>query len=60
VRYVYLTRPSIFISDKRILSYERMLRNDYDRKVSVGKTYLVVSLEGLGTEMNSLTVNRNL
>jgi hypothetical protein len=30
-------RPRIFIRDKPILSYERMLHTDYDRKGSVGK-----------------------
>jgi hypothetical protein len=31
VRYVHLTRPSIFIRDKPIFSSERMLHKDYDR-----------------------------
>jgi hypothetical protein len=40
-------RPSIFIRDKLIFSSERMLYKDYDRKGSVDKKSLVVSLEGL-------------
>jgi hypothetical protein len=40
-----------------ILSSERMLHKDYDRKGSVEKT-LIVSLERLGTKTNWLAVNR--
>jgi hypothetical protein len=53
-------KPSIFIRDKPILSSERMLLMDYDRKGSVkqkGKC-LVVSLKGLGAKMNWLAVIR--
>jgi hypothetical protein len=35
MRYVQLTRQSIFIRGKPILSLERMLHKDYDRKGSV-------------------------
>jgi hypothetical protein len=37
VRCVHLTSLSIFVKDKSILSSERMLRKDYDRKGSVEK-----------------------
>jgi hypothetical protein len=48
-----LTRPSIFIRDKPILSPERTLRKDYDRKGSVGKIKsLVANLKGLEAKMN--------
>jgi hypothetical protein len=43
-----LTRPSIFIRDKRILFPERMLQESYDRKGSLEKEILVVGLKGLG------------
>jgi hypothetical protein len=35
-----------------------MLHKDYDRKGSVGKTILVVSLKGFGARTNWLAVNR--
>jgi hypothetical protein len=50
VRYVHLTRPSIFIKDRPILSSEKMLHKDYDRKGSVAKKNLVVILKGLGVK----------
>jgi hypothetical protein len=37
VRYVHLTKASIFIRDKPIFSSERKLHKDYDRKSSVAK-----------------------
>jgi hypothetical protein len=43
-------RPSIFIKDEPILSSERMLHKDFDRKCSVGKKTLVVILKGLGSK----------
>jgi hypothetical protein len=45
---------SIFISGKSIISSEKMLHRDYDRKSSVEKEKkkMVVSLEGLGAKMN--------
>jgi hypothetical protein len=43
-------RPSIFIRDKPILSSERILGYDYDRKGSVAeKITLIMSLKRLGT-----------
>jgi hypothetical protein len=45
-------RPSIFIKDKPILSSDKMLHKDCYRKISVGKTSLVVSLEGLDAKKN--------
>jgi hypothetical protein len=50
-------RPSIFVRDKPIFSSERMLHKENDNKVSITKKSLVVSLKGLGAEMNSLRVN---
>jgi hypothetical protein len=41
-------RPSIFIRSKPILSSERMLHKDYDRKVSVKKK-LLLSSRGLAS-----------
>jgi hypothetical protein len=40
VRYVHLTRPSIFIRDKFIFSSEGMLHKDYDCRSSVEKISL--------------------
>jgi hypothetical protein len=42
--------PSIFIRDKIILSSERTLHKDYDRKGSVEKKSPVFSLKGLGVK----------
>jgi hypothetical protein len=39
VRYVHVTRSSIFIRDKPIFSSERMLHKNYYRKVSVEKKF---------------------
>jgi hypothetical protein len=39
--------PNIFLRDKPIFSSERMLYKDYDRKDSIEKKSLVVSLKGL-------------
>jgi hypothetical protein len=55
-----LEKPRIFIRDKLTLLSERMLHKDYDRKDSVGKTFLVMSLKGLGAKKKRLTVNRKL
>jgi hypothetical protein len=53
VRYVHLTKkPSIFIKVKPIFSSERMLRKDYDRKSSVEKETLFMSLKVLGAKTN--------
>jgi hypothetical protein len=45
-------RPSIFIRDKPVLSSERMLHKEYDRKVPVEKLTLIVNLKGLGAKTN--------
>jgi hypothetical protein len=58
VRYVHLKKQSLFITDKSILSSERMLYKDSDRKGSVVKKALVVSLKGLDAKTNWLAVNR--
>jgi hypothetical protein len=44
--------PSILIRENPILSSERLLPKDYDRKGLVAKKSPVVSLERLGTKMN--------
>jgi hypothetical protein len=45
--------PSIFMRDKSILSSERMLRMEYDRKDWVTKiNALVISQKELGSKMN--------
>jgi hypothetical protein len=51
VRYAHLKRRSLFITDKPILSSERMLYKDCDHTGSVAKT-LVVSIKGLGAKTN--------
>jgi hypothetical protein len=58
VRYVYMTRPSIFIRDKPIFSSERMLHKDYDRQVFSWKKILAVILKGTSAKTNWLAVNR--
>jgi hypothetical protein len=45
-------RPCIFIEDKPVLSSERMLHKDYNRRGSVEKKYLVVRLKGLDAKTN--------
>jgi hypothetical protein len=54
VPHVHLTRPSIFIRDKPILSSERMLHTPMDPecKGSVENIYLVVILNGLDAKTN--------
>jgi hypothetical protein len=42
--------------DKPILSSERMLHKEYDRKGSVKKITLVVKFKGLGAKTNCLAV----
>jgi hypothetical protein len=44
--------PKSRVSDKPVLSSERMSLKDYDRKGSVEKNTLVVNLKGVGTETN--------
>jgi hypothetical protein len=45
-------RQGIFIREKPILSSERILHKDYDRKGSVKKIFLVMNLKGLGAKTN--------
>jgi hypothetical protein len=40
------------VKDRPILSIERMLHEDYDRKGSVEKKIAALSLKGLGAKMN--------
>jgi hypothetical protein len=48
-----LARASSIVNDRPILSSERMLHKDYERKCSVKKKkLLVVSLKGLVTKTN--------
>jgi hypothetical protein len=45
--------PAVIVNDKPILSSERMLYKDYDRRCSFErKKILAVSLKGLGAKMN--------
>jgi hypothetical protein len=45
-------KPILFIRDKPILSSERMLHKDYDRKGSVEKKTLFMSLKGHDSKKN--------
>jgi hypothetical protein len=58
VRYVHLSRPSIFVRHEPIFSSERVLRKDYDRNGSVEKEKLVVNPKGLEAESKLLPVIR--
>jgi hypothetical protein len=40
------------VNDRPILSSERMLYKDYNRKCAIGKKLLAVNLEGLGAKTN--------
>jgi hypothetical protein len=45
--------PAAIVNDRPILSSERMLYKDYDRRCSIEKKkYLAVSLKGLGAKTN--------
>jgi hypothetical protein len=56
---IYTWRKAKHIHKRQTLfSSERMLHKAYDRKSSVEKETVVVTLEGLGAKMNWLTVNR--
>jgi hypothetical protein len=44
--------PAAVANDRPILSSERMLYKDYDRRYSIEKIPLAVSLKGLGANMN--------
>jgi hypothetical protein len=46
------------VNDRPILSSERMLKNDYNRKCSVEKKIMGASLMGLVAKTNWLAVNR--
>jgi hypothetical protein len=46
---VYLDR---IVNENAILSSERVLHKDYDRRCSIEKKNLVVSLRGLAAKMN--------
>jgi hypothetical protein len=50
--------PTAIVNDRPILSSERMLYKDYDRRSSIEKKILAVSLKGLGAKTNWLAVNR--
>jgi hypothetical protein len=50
--------PEAIVNDRPILSDERMLRKDYDRKCSIEKKYLAVSLKRLSAKTNWLAVHR--
>jgi hypothetical protein len=45
-------RSAVIVNDRLILSSERMLHKDYDRKCSIEKNILAVSLKGLGAKTN--------
>jgi hypothetical protein len=49
--------PAAIVNDNPILSSDRMLNRDYNRKCSFGKT-LILNLIGLVVKMNSLALNR--
>jgi hypothetical protein len=42
----------MLLRERSIFSPEMMLHKDYDRKGSVRKSYLVMSLKGLDARMN--------
>jgi hypothetical protein len=44
-------KPAAIVNDKLILSSERMLHQNYDRRCSIEKN-LAVSLKGLGGKTN--------
>jgi hypothetical protein len=44
--------PAGIINDRPILSLERMLYKDYDRRCSIEKNILAVSLKGLDAKKN--------
>jgi mevalonate pyrophosphate decarboxylase len=54
-----LQRRSLFVRCKPIISSEKLLHKNYDRKSSVAKNKsLAVSLKGFVTKTNWLVVNR--
>jgi hypothetical protein len=52
VKCTFDERPSIFIRDKPIFSSERILHEDYHRKVQLEKKSLTVGLKGLDAKAN--------
>jgi hypothetical protein len=50
--------PAAIVNDTPIVLSERMLYKDYDRRRSIEKKILAVSLKGLGPKTNWLAVNR--
>jgi hypothetical protein len=44
--------PATVVNDRSILSSERMLYKNYDRRCSVEKKILALSLKGLGAKTN--------
>jgi hypothetical protein len=44
--------PAAIANDKPILSSERKVHKDYDRKFSIEKKNLAVNLKGLGAKTN--------
>jgi hypothetical protein len=44
--------PAAIVNDIPILSSERMLYKDYDRRCSIEKKILALSLKGLGAKTN--------
>jgi hypothetical protein len=45
-------RPAAIVNDNPILSDERMLHKNYNRKCSIEKKLLAVNLKGLGAKTN--------
>jgi hypothetical protein len=45
-------RPAAIVNDRLILSSERMLYKDYDRRCSIEEKNLAMSLKGLGAKTN--------
>jgi hypothetical protein len=50
--------PAAIENDRPILSSERMLYKDYDRRSSIEEKILAVRLKKLGAKVNCLAVNR--
>jgi hypothetical protein len=50
-------RRSLFIREKPNLSSVKLLHKDYERKGSVAKTNLFMSLKGLGAKTDWLAIN---
>jgi hypothetical protein len=44
--------PAAILNDRPVLSSQRMLYKDYDRRCSIEKKILAVSLKGLGAKTN--------